>query len=46
MENNMRHECHSCHITTIEKLVEKFNPDSETAESLMASVNKLLTDNS
>jgi len=46
MENNMRHECHSCHIKTIEKLIMKFKPDAETEEKLRLSIHKLLTDNS
>jgi uncharacterized protein with ATP-grasp and redox domains len=46
MEANMRHECHSCHIKTIEKLIMKFKPDAETEEKLRASIHKLLTDNS
>jgi uncharacterized protein with ATP-grasp and redox domains len=41
----MRQECYFCHIKTIEKLINKFEPDANTAENFIASVHKLFAAN-
>lgn len=41
----MQHECYFCHIKTVEKLVEKFRPDSKTTDNLVFEIHKLLDEN-
>jgi hypothetical protein len=41
----MRHECYFCHIRTIEKLIDKFKPDENTAQEFILSVHKLIEAN-
>lgn len=41
----MRPECYFCHIRTIQKLTDKFNPDDETADLLIKTFHDLLHQN-
>ncbi|MBN1185250.1 MAG: DUF89 family protein [Bacteroidales bacterium] len=40
----MRKECYSCHIKTVEKLIQKFQPDKVTAENFISEAQALLDD--
>jgi uncharacterized protein with ATP-grasp and redox domains len=42
----MRQECYNCHIRTVENLIEKFEPDQETAELFLKKTHGLLDNNS
>lgn len=41
----MRHECYFCHIKTIEKLIQKFEPEPQIAEDFIFSIHELLNNN-
>lgn len=41
----MRYECYQCHIKTVNRLIEKFNPAEEVSELLLQATHKLLTRN-
>ncbi len=41
----MRHECYFCHLRTIEKLIEKFKPDSTVSEAFVFALHKLIEAN-
>lgn len=41
----MRTECYFCHIKTVQRLIEKHNPENEIAEDFIFSVNELLSEN-
>ena len=41
----MRHECYFCHIRTVEKLIEKFEPGEKVTERFTLSVHKLIGSN-
>ena len=38
----MKHECYFCHTKTIEKLIKKFQPESDVAEKFIFSIHSLL----
>jgi len=41
----MRFECYFCHTKTVEKLINKFKPDQDTAEEFVFAINTLLSEN-
>jgi hypothetical protein len=41
----MKHECYSCHLKTVEKLIHKFKPTQEIAESFLEEAKELLVQN-
>ena len=41
----MNEECYTCHIRTINKLINKFKPDRETSESFYIEIKKILAEN-
>jgi len=43
--NRMRHECYFCHIRTIEKLIDKFQPEQQAADRFIHSVHTLMEAN-
>lgn len=40
----MKKECYSCHIKTVEKLIQKFQPQKEVADNFLNEVSSLLKD--